>query len=79
MADETEKVENLTLQYLRRIDGKVDGLVEDVRDIKVRITNVEEGVVLVNRRLDRIDNRLERIERRLDLHDPAITDDAGLP
>jgi hypothetical protein len=50
--------DDLTLHYLRRIDKRLDGLAEDVRAIMVRVTNVEEGLVLINRRLDRIETRL---------------------
>jgi predicted nuclease with TOPRIM domain len=66
MADEPD---NLVLTMLRRIDAKVDRLVEDVKDLKVRMTHVEEGLAGVNRRLDRLDDRVERIEKRLDLVD----------
>jgi hypothetical protein len=69
MADEPD---NLLLRLLRSIDGKVDALAQDVRDIKIRMTSVEEGLVLINRRLDRFEPRLDRIERRLGLVDPAI-------
>ena len=41
----------------------------DIRDLKLRVTNVEEGLAGVHRRLDRTDARLDRIERRLDLAD----------
>ena len=51
----TGEPDNLILVYLRRIDGKVDRLAEDVRELKTRITSVEE--------------RLDHIERRLDLAD----------
>ena len=71
MADEPE---NFVLQYLRRIDTKLDRLIEDVQDLKIRVTAVEErvsGVEMaiagVNRRIDRIEQRLDRIERRTDL------------
>jgi hypothetical protein len=57
---------NVALVYLRRIDEKVDRVVEDVRDIKFRVTNLEEGQAGILR-LDRVDARLDRIERRLDL------------
>ena len=55
---------------LRRIDEKVDRVIEDVRDLKVRITNLEEGQAGIHRRLDRVEARLDRIERRLDLVEP---------
>ncbi len=66
MADEPD---NLMLIYLRRIDEKVDRLIDEVRDLKVRTTSVEENLAGVHRRLDRIEMRVERIERRLDLVD----------
>jgi len=64
MADENT---NQVLEHLRHIRGQLDGLAADIHEIKVRVTNVEEGLALVNRRLDRVDGRLDRIERRLEL------------
>jgi hypothetical protein len=46
-------------------------MLDDVRDLKVRMTAVEEGLAGVNRRLDRHETRLDRIERRMDLTDDA--------
>ena len=66
MANEQD---NIVLVYLRRFDDKLDRIADDVRDIKVRLTSVEEGLAGVNRRLDRIEMRVDRIERRLDLVD----------
>ena len=61
--------DNLMLVYLRRIDAKVDGLREDVVEVKQRLGFLEEQYASISRRVDRIDLRLERIERRLDLVD----------
>ncbi|MGP9810975.1 hypothetical protein ACTZWT_05615 [Rhodopseudomonas sp. NSM] len=66
MADEPE---NLVLTYLRRMDAKLDRVIDDVHGLKVRMTGVEEGLAGVNRRLDRLDVRVDRIERRLELSD----------
>ncbi len=80
MADEPE---NLTLVFLRPLDGKMDRLGEDMRDVKQRLTAVEErlagvekSVAMVHgdfagqsRRIDRLESRLERIEQRLELRD----------
>jgi hypothetical protein len=55
--------------YLLRIDEKVDRVIDDLRDIKFRMTNLEEGEAGIQRRLDRVDTRPDRIERRLDLVD----------
>ncbi|MGH6987683.1 MAG: hypothetical protein ACRED9_12715 [Caulobacteraceae bacterium] len=75
MADEPE---SLVLEYLRRFDRrladfemKIDRVHDDVRDLKIRMTSVEENLVGVQRRLDRLEDRVERIERRLGLVDAA--------
>ena len=69
-----EDVTNLTFEYLRRMDAKLDRILDEVGDLKVHVTAVEErlaqvelSVAGVNRRIDRVDARVERIERRLDL------------
>jgi archaellum component FlaC len=66
-----EEPDNLVLQMLRRIDQKVDRLIDDVGDLKVRMTSVEEGIAGVNRRLDRLEARTDRIERGLELAEAA--------
>ncbi len=75
MADEPE---SHTLQLLRRIDqrmqtidAKIDRLTDDMHDMKVRMASVEEGIVGIHRRIDRLELRVERIERRLELTDAA--------
>jgi len=64
-----EDPDNIVLVYLRRLDEKVDRIVDEMLDVKVRLTAVEEGLAGVNWRLDRLEIRVERIERRLDLVD----------
>jgi predicted nucleic acid-binding Zn-ribbon protein len=66
--------DNLIFEYLRRLDTKLDRVIEDVGDLKIRMTAVEERIAQVelsiagvNRRIDRIDARLDRIERSLNL------------
>jgi hypothetical protein len=64
--------ENLMLRLLHSIDGKLDRVHDDAKDIKVRMTSVEEALAGVNRRIDRADRaegHLDRIERRLELVD----------
>ncbi len=75
MADEPD---NVVLMLLRRIDAKLDRVIEDVQDLKIRMTNVEErlaavemSIAGVQRRIDRVETRLDRIEKRLDLVDAA--------
>ncbi len=57
--------DDLVLIDLRRLDAKMDRIVDDLADVKVRLTNLEEGVAAMGRP----DVGLERIERRLDLVD----------
>jgi len=35
--------DNIVLQYLRRFDEKLDRVVDEMLDVKVRLTAVEEG------------------------------------
>jgi len=70
MSEVTDRVIPMVQQIqsrLARVDERIDLLVGDVQDLKVRATHVEKGLAGVNRRLDRIEPRVERIERRLDL------------
>ena len=71
MSDEPD---SLVLRMLRRLDEKMDCLIDDVGDLKRRVTSLEQLVALLHTdvagqssRIDRIETRLERIERRLDL------------
>jgi hypothetical protein len=73
-------VENLVFEQLRAIRTLIEGLREDVRELKPRMTAIE--IALGNltaaeaghyaslaSRADRTDARLERIDRRLELTD----------
>ena len=64
--------DNIILIYLRRLDEKVDRLLDEMRDVKTRLTGVEENLAGVHRRIDRMDLRVDRIERRLDLTDEPV-------
>lgn len=66
MADEPE---NVVLVLLRRIDERTERMADDLQDLKVRVTSVEEGLAGVNRRLDRLEGRMERVDRRHELTD----------
>ncbi|MEA2756661.1 MAG: hypothetical protein QOJ54_2950 [Aliidongia sp.] len=82
MSDEPD---SLILRLLRRIDDKVDRLIESVGDLKGRVASLVERTGRVQAelasihgdfagrsvRIDRIEGRLERIERRLDLSETA--------
>lgn len=66
--------ENLVLAYLRRLDEKVDRVLDDLHDIKHRLNSPERqtadvrvDMAAMSTRMDRIETRLDRMERRLDL------------
>jgi archaellum component FlaC len=59
--------DNLILVLLRKIDERTARITDDLQDLKVRVTAIEEGLAGIHRRLDRLDTRVERIERRLEL------------
>ena len=66
--------DNLILVYLRRMDEKLDRLVDSVADLGRRVTSLATKVALLHgdfaaqsERIDRVELRLERIERRLDI------------
>jgi len=75
--------DNLVIEHLRHIRGRVDQIAEDVTDLKQRMTSLERAMSLVKREvaygdetdarhqvsLDKLVQRIERIERRLDLHE----------
>lgn len=62
-------IDNIVLEHLRHIRGNMDGLREDVREIKQRLGLLELQYSSLSTRMDRIDGRIERIEDRLGLID----------
>ena len=79
----TADVENLVLEHLRHIRARVDQIADDVTDLKLRMSGLENAMVLVRREiahgdetdarqqisLDRLAARVERLERRLELRE----------
>jgi archaellum component FlaC len=68
----TGEPDNILIEYMRRFDRKLNDLIDDVRELKIRMTGVQEGLAGVNRRLDRLETRIERIERRPELTDTPL-------
>lgn len=58
--------ESLVLAHLSHIRGAVDGLREDMREVKNRLGILENQYASLSSRVDRIDGRIERIEQRLE-------------
>ncbi len=63
------EAENIVLEHLRHIRTAVDGLRDDMRDVKGPLGTLESRYAILSNRLDRLDARVERIERRLELVD----------
>jgi predicted nuclease with TOPRIM domain len=59
----------IALEHLRHIRSAVDGLRDDMREVKGRLGILESQYANLSNRLDRVDGRIERIERRLNLAD----------
>ena len=65
----TDEAANLILERLRRMDAKLDTVLDEIREPRLRMTAVEVHAGAINGRLDRLDDRVSRIEKRLDLVD----------
>jgi hypothetical protein len=67
--------DSLVVRMLRDLTRKVDRVIDDLHDLKVRMTAlksyVNSNLSVINARVDRIDTRLDRIERRLELSEHA--------
>jgi predicted nuclease with TOPRIM domain len=61
--------DNVVLEHLRHIRSAVDGLRDDMREVKGRLGILESQYANLSNRLDRLDGRVERIEQRLNLAD----------
>ena len=60
--------DNVVLEHLRHIRSAVDGLRDDMREVKGRLGILESQYAnQCPSRLDRVDSRIERIEQRLNL------------
>ena len=69
----TDGVTNLSLDVLRRIEErmpamaqKLDRVANDLHDVKLRLTALDDDLVVVHQRRGRLDHRLDRVEQALD-------------
>jgi DNA-binding FrmR family transcriptional regulator len=61
--------DNIVVEHLRAIRSALDGLKDDMLEVKGRLGLIEGQYASISRRVDRIDERLDRVERRLGLID----------
>lgn len=76
-----DNVENIVLEHLRHIRGRVDQIADDMSDLKHRMSSLESAMVSVKHEvaygdetdarqqvtLDKLVDRIQRIEKRLEL------------
>jgi hypothetical protein len=67
-----EQVENLVLEYLRRLDKKVDAMAADLREARSALSGVVQILASQDAHMLRVEVRLGEIEKRLEMHDPAL-------
>ncbi len=79
----TDKVENMILNQLRAIRASQDRTEGEIKEIKNRLTSIENGIIAIRRdntgtqedvyhqqsAMDRINDRIDRIEKRLEIKD----------
>ena len=77
----SDNIENIVLEHLRHIRGRVDQIADDMTDVKHRMSSLELAMVSVKHEvahgdetdarqqvaLDKIIDRISRIEKRLEL------------
>ncbi len=51
--------DNLNFEYLRRLDTKLDRVMEDIGDLKIRMTAVEERLAQVEQSIAGVNRRIE--------------------
>jgi hypothetical protein len=74
----TENFENLILEQLRHIGGRIDWMADDMGTMELRLSSPEGQVAdlhgdnaIVHQQPERIEGRLETMGRRLDLSEPV--------
>jgi hypothetical protein len=67
-----DNVENLLLEYLRRLDIKVEALADSLRETRAGLSGVVQILASHDAHMLRVEVRLGEIERRLEVHDPAL-------
>ncbi len=65
----SEASNNLVLEHLRHMPGALDELRLDMREVKSRLSALEQQYATISNRVDRVDDRLSRIETRVGLAD----------
>lgn len=72
-------VDNIVLEHLRHIRGRMDGMAEDMQTLTLRVGSIERilaghqvGEASQSLEIDRLKLRVNRIEQRLELSPPPV-------
>ena len=60
----------LMFEMIKGTNRKVADMALDLKDVKVRVTLLEQGVANVNSRMDRFESRLDQIDTAIGLNQP---------
>ena len=60
----------LMFEMIKDTNSKVADMALDLKDVKVRVTLLEQGVANVNSRMDRFESRLDQIDTAISLNQP---------
>jgi hypothetical protein len=55
--------DNVIFEYLRRLDMKLDHVIADIGDMKIRMTAVEERIAQVELSIAGVNRRIGRVKR----------------
>jgi hypothetical protein len=67
-----DQVENLVLEYLRRLDKKVDAMAAELHEARSTLSGMVQILASRDAHMLRVEVRLGAIEKRLEMHDPAL-------
>ena len=59
----------LLMELTKDTNNRIRRVETDLKDVKLRVTNLERGLAGVNSRIDSVESRLDTIENRLGLNE----------
>lgn len=63
---DTDDLMDLAREQLQRIEQKLDRILDEANDLKLRMSLIEQRLTIFDVRLDRLEVRMDKIDRRVD-------------
>ncbi len=60
---------SLMFDIIKDTNRKISEMADDIKDIKVRVTLLEQGLANMNARMDRFEKRLDKIEMTIGINE----------